>query len=493
MGSFADPRRSEGLVLGRREYLLAGLALTFLKIAVDWSVAVGLFHRQWALRRYVFPGELFGLARMAPEDRTFYTTLATIAVPFVAVGVTLTLRRLRDAGLTPWLVLLFFLPLPFNVVFFLILSAIRSRRNDPLAAFRDLPGEPIPGKKKALPTSLQFDVTPLASMFPENDWACALVSVLITMPITAVLCLLSIDVLNTYGWGLFLGVPFGMTMAAVVLFGLRKPRDVGQCLGVGCLWFFASLAMLVIFGIDGAICVIMLAPLALPIVLLAAWAGYLVHRSSWSPHVPLALWLILVFNPTMIAAEGLAPRTPPLYQVTTALEVDAPPEIVWQHVIEFPKLPPPDDWVFRTGIAYPIRATIDGRGAGAVRKCEFSTGAFVEPIEVWEEPRLLRFSVTSNPPPMKEWSPFSDIHPRHLDDYLVSRRGEFRLVPLPEGRTRLVGSTWYRHTMWPAAYWKLWSDAIIHRIHLQVLRHVKRQAEGLGSKPAETLPRERIT
>ena len=28
-----------------------------------------------------------------------------------------------------------------------------------------------------------------------------------------------------------------------------------------------------------------------------------------------------------------------------------------------------------------------------------------------------------NPPPLREWSPF-DIHPPHLDHYLVSRRGQ---------------------------------------------------------------------
>ena len=51
----------------------------------------------------------------------------------------------------------------------------------------------------------------------------------------------------------------------------------------------------------------------------------------------------------------------------------------------------PDEWLFQTGLAYPVRAEIQGRGVGRVRTCEFSTGPFVEPIEVWDEPRLLRF------------------------------------------------------------------------------------------------------
>jgi len=107
-----------------------------------------------------------------------------------------------------------------------------------------------------------------------------------------------------------------------------------------------------------------------------------------------------------------------------------------------------------------------------VRRCVFSTGAFIEPIEVWEAPRLLKFSVEQNPAPLEEWTPYEHVTPPHLRGFLVSRGGQFHLVPLPGGRTLLEGTTWYRHTMWPAAYWRLWSDHIIHQIHLRVLRYI---------------------
>ena len=67
--------------------------------------------------------------------------------------------------------------------------------------------------------------------------------------------------------------------------------------------------------------------------------------------------------------------------------------------------------------------------------------------------------------------------PPHLDHALVSHRGEFRLTGMPGGRTLLEGTTWYRNHMWPSAYWRLWSDAIIHRIHRTVLEHIRRSAE----------------
>jgi len=154
--------------------------------------------------------------------------------------------------------------------------------------------------------------------------------------------------------------------------------------------------------------------------------------------------------------------------------------VVWRHVVSFGDLEEPPRWFFRLGIAYPRRATITGTGVGAVRRCEFSTGAFVEPITAWDAPSRLAFDVASQPPPMTEWSPYANLAPPHLSKSFRSRRGEFRLIGLPGGRTRLEGRTWYALDMQPLAYWTLWSDGIVHAIHARVLAHVRSLAEEDG-------------
>ncbi len=133
--------------------------------------------------------------------------------------------------------------------------------------------------------------------------------------------------------------------------------------------------------------------------------------------------------------------------------------------------------IFRAGIAYPTRAEIQGTGVGAVRHCMFSTGAFVEPITIWNEPSLLRFSVEQNPAPMEEWTMYEKIHPPHLEGFFVSQQGEFRLIQVSQNMTLLKGTTWYHHNLWPESYWKVWSDFVIHTIHRRVLRHIKLTAE----------------
>ena len=202
--------------------------------------------------------------------------------------------------------------------------------------------------------------------------------------------------------------------------------------------------------------------------------------------------LALAGLPAVMGLEHVLPPALPLLEVKSSVVVNAPPEKVWQNVVSFSELPPPEELIFKLGVAYPIRAEINGHGPGALRYCQFSTGPFVEPIEVWDAPRLLRFSVTHNPEPMEEWTPYRSVHPPHLEGFLESKGGQFRLVPLAEGRTLLEGTTWYHHHMWPAGYWQVWSDSIIHQIHLRVLNHVKKLSETNREDAAAGTPKPRV-
>ena len=64
-------------------------------------------------------------------------------------------------------------------------------------------------------------------------------------------------------------------------------------------------------------------------------------------------------------------------------------------------------------------------------------------------------------------------YPDTCTDISFRSRASFKLTPLPGNRTLLEGTTWYQHGLWPTEYWRWWSDAIIHRIHLRVLNHIQ--------------------
>jgi hypothetical protein len=442
--------------LDRAPYTIAGLALSGVKLTADRLVSELAFHRSWSPSIYLVPlGRGSRVDALAGADRAYVAALVALALPFVALGTWLTLRRLRSAGWSPWLVLLFFVPL-VNLAFFAALCLAPPRT--PVRA--DTTGVVMRAWQRWLPSS---------------HLGAALVAALATGLAATAFVAFATRALTEYGWGVFVALPFAQGLFAVWLVGARAGRVPGLAgaIGIPLASIAVTAGLLVAFAFEGAVCLLMAAPLAVP---LAVFGG-LVGRAILTLPRRRAAALVAGLVSMPIAFLGAMPspaRDAPRYAVVSRVIVDAPPERVWPHVIAFAPLPPPHELAFRMGIAYPMRAHIDGTGRGAIRYCEFSTGAFVEPITAWEAPRRLAFGVVRNPPPMRELSPWGAIDAPHLVNFLVADAGEFRLNPLPGGRTELVGTTWYRHHLYPAAYWRWWSDAIIHRVHLRVLEHVAR-------------------
>jgi len=456
----SDLWRWDGTV-DRVPYAIIGIVGFAVKHNLDRLVATIGFHKPWGIFNYIVPSPQSGsLFSLAPEDRALYATLLVLALPFIWTGVVLTLRRLRAAGLPLVLVTFFFVPV-LNLLFFLLLAMLPSRPRG---------GEERPSEGA------------LGRLIPESAVGSALMAVLFTVTAGLLVTLFGVGVLARYGWGLFVGVSFCLGFGAALLHGYHRPRSLASCLAVALCSMVMLAAVLLALAVEGVICLMMAGPIVGALVTLGGTLGYFVQRRSWQRAAPASamLWVVLVPS-LLMGVEEAAPPEAPLVEVRTTVEIDAPPEVVWTHVVSFSELPAPTEWIFRLGIAYPIRATIEGRGAGAVRHCVFSTGSFVEPIETWDEPRRLAFSVRSQPAPMDEWTPYPADRPPHLDGYLRSERGQFVITPLPGRRARLEGTTWYRHDLWPTAYWRLWSDAVIHGIHERVLRHIK----GLAESPTE--------
>jgi uncharacterized membrane protein YhaH (DUF805 family) len=458
---FSELWRWEGRI-DRGTYAGVGIGALVLKFVVDWLVAGGVFHRAWMPWSYwLFPLRLQTVPMMTGGiDATFAAVMLAIAIPFVWLGVTLTVQRLRDAGHPLWLAALFFVPI-INVLFFLLLCVLDSH-----------PREEV---KQAAPWP---ETRKLDSWIPHSKLGAGLASILVTVVVGLVFTLLSTQALKMYGTGLFVALPFCLGLFSVLVYSYHEPRSYFSCLTVSLVPVAMLGAVLLVVAIEGLICILMAAPFALGLSALGGALGYAIQAGYWrARQAPAMLSIVLLFSPSFIGAERLANRQPQTFVVKSAIEVNAAPEAVWKEVVSFGQIPPPKEMIFRAGIAYPIRAEMIGSGVGAVRHCVFSTGQFVEPIYVWDAPRLLQFGVSENPPPMRELTPYANIEPAHLHGYFVSHQGQFLLTPLPGGRTRLEGTTWYSHTIWPETYWHWWSDYVIHRIHMRVLEHIKSEVE----------------
>lgn len=436
----------EGRV-SRRTYLTSGLVLMALKYTVEATAIYLVTGNLWTPLDYAVPVYTLHLDKLGSAPAWFLLAFWLWMLPFVWTGAALSLKRARDAGASPLVTLLFFAPF-VNYVLMLVLAALRPREELP-------PAGP-----------------------PQTAATSAVRAAMIAVPVAAaaggVLAWLCATFLRSYGTTLFLGVPFGMGMLSGFLFCRSGPRTLGATLGVALLTGLVAGSLLLLVAIEGAVCLLMVAPVVLPLTLLGSLIGRLL---AFEGQATSRAALALVFLPPLAWAEHRS-LPPSRFEVASSIEVDAPPEVVWRNVIGFAEIPPPTHWLFSTGIAYPLRARIDGSGVGALRRCEFSTGAFVEPITTWDEPRRLAFDVVAQPDPMQEWSFYARLRPPHLEQGFRSRRGEFRLIALAGGRTRLEGSTWYDLDLAPVGYWRWMADGIVHRIHLRVLEHVKRLSEG---------------
>jgi hypothetical protein len=445
--------------INRVPYALVGLIGFAIKHNLDRLLA-WRFGRPWGFFNYWIPLDVAArISQLSPAESRFLATMVAMSIPFIWIGLVLTLKRLRSAGLASWLAILFFVPV-VNIFMCLLLCLWPPREASDFAR---------------MPASRNTQ-TWLDRLIPKSAVGSALMAVLLMAGAVLALTEFAATIMSQYGWGLFVALPFCLGLGSVLLYGYHEPRSLSSCMAV-CLMAAAVVVLgLLAWAMEGLACIILVAPIALALTLLGGIFGYEIqHYARQSRDIRVTFSVVLLFAPAILGAEHLYPQAHTTFAVKTAIEINAPPEQVWRQVIAFTEIPEPHELLFRAGIAYPIRAEMIGSGVGAERHCIFSTGAFVEPIQIWDEPRLLKFSVTSNPPPMEEWTPYPRINPPHLHGFLVSNGGQFLLTPLPGGRTRLEGTTWYRHSMWPEFYWRVWSDYIIHRIHLRVLRHIRQQ------------------
>jgi hypothetical protein len=285
----------------------------------------------------------------------------------------------------------------------------------------------------------------------------------------------SVFFLVDYGLGVFVFTPIFIGMGAAILFNGREKKPLKSSIGMAFISVGIYCSGLLFFAMEGAICILMAAPLGLLLAVIGAVLGDLLmnYRRKSATNIFIAF---TIFIPSLMGFESGQEDREELFSVTTSVIIDRDPQTVWDQVIAFNRIEEPTEWLFRAGIAYPIHAEIKKRGDSIIRYCNFSTGSFIEPITTWKEPELLAFSVEATPAPLQEISPY-EIEPAHLHGYFVSKKGQFRLIALPNGQTKLEGTTWYYHKIKPSFYWRIWSNYIIHSIHNRVLQHIRRQAE----------------
>src|SRR5947207_1302065 len=115
-----------------------------------------------------------------PRERLFYTTMAIGAVPFITIGVWLTVLRLRSVGLSSAWAVLFFVPV-VNFAFFAVLCSLPERLPKAIPVSQ----EPNPSTPSESPLPLPYSQIPdpplaaLDRLLPANPAALKAVAILL--------------------------------------------------------------------------------------------------------------------------------------------------------------------------------------------------------------------------------------------------------------------------------------------------------------------------
>jgi hypothetical protein len=378
----------------------------------------------------------------------------------------LAFRRAKDADLNQAVAVVALVPI-LQIVVVLCLCAAPSQEAADHPRLAEAQDRPRPTEALA-PSAMAEQST--APQFMRA----ALVGVVAGALLTVLAVAIGTLIFGTYGFGLFLLTPF--VIGAITAYLANKDRDIGAfdtsllvALSIG----LGSVALILV-ALEGAICIIMAAPIGLVFALLGGALGRAIALSARRPARETLSCLALV--PLVFATEFVLPATTRFDTVQT-IEVHAPSEIVWQSILSTDPVEGPLALPSRLGVAYPIRGEIIGEGVGAVRRGEFSTGTAIEHISEWEPNRRLAFVVVDDIPAMRELSPYEHVHAPHAVGYFRTLYTSLELVRRPNGYTEIIERTSHELRLDPVLYWLPMARWVVHENNGRVLAHIRRHAE----------------
>lgn len=257
-------------------------------------------------------------------------------------------------------------------------------------------------------------------------------------------------IFRAYGWGLFVLTPFVVGFTTGFLVNRRELQSLKATNGLVLLSAALGCFGLILFALEGLICLLLASPLA---ALIAIAGGALGRRAARMGKDPMGPVYCVALLPAMFAADALFP--PAITMMTNeSIVIEASAPQVWRAVTSDEPIREPATLAGRLGLAYPERARLSGKGVGASRTGYFSTGEARERVTAWEEGKLLGFAVLTQPPAMKEASPYERVHAPHVDGYFETGETQFELQPLSRQRTLLTIRAAHRLRIDPVIYWE---------------------------------------
>lgn len=383
-------------------------------------------------------------------SNTVMVVVGLTLVLFLAVAwalVALAFRRAIDCNASGWIAPLAMVPIvQIPVILYLCVA--------PSRAVSDRPRVTVGGSIKVWRFAAQG----------------ALVGVGLTVGAVAIAAL----VFGTYSYGMFVVSPLVAGMTAAYL--ANRKTDIGKTRTF--LTSLAALAIgsvaLILAALEGIICIVMAAPLAVGFAFVGSLAGRslaMLARPSTGQNLSAIALLPLVF-----AWDAAVQPTSEFASYQTA-KINAPAGIVWQSIVDMGTIEETPALPFLLGVAYPVSGQIFGKGVGAKRHGVFSTGTAVERITEWVPEKKLAYVVVEDVPALIELSPYEHVYAPHAVGYFRTLLTSFELHAKTGETTEIILQTSHELKIDPAFYWLPITKWVVLKNNARVLAHIKRRAE----------------
>jgi hypothetical protein len=272
-------------------------------------------------------------------------------------------------------------------------------------------------------------------------------------------------------------VPIGVGFLTVVLAG-EGARRVPSSVALPAVTSIACLAFVLAAGVEGIICVILVAPAFLLFAAVGGLLGGGMRRLARSRRVYASgIATILLLPYAAAPLEGRLPLPDTRRVVETRVIVRADAAAVWRNVVRPTGIRPEENQTrlaHRIGFPRPITATLSTEGLGGSRYAIFERGVMLrETVTEWVPGRRMAFTIDP-----------ASIPSRALDEHVTVGGpffdvidGSYEVVPLDGGRVELRLRTTHRLSTHFNLYAGFWTDLLMRQIQENLLHVVRTRAE----------------
>ena len=234
------------------------------------------------------------------------------------------------------------------------------------------------------------------------------------------------------------------------------------------------LAVSMLIGWEGTICLIMAIPVMLPL----AMAGGLAMRIIFNLKNRNLVFAAFTIMPLPLAmAEEFIPLPQEMQVVRNSILIEAPAEVVWRKIVRVEKITEPQESPFFTmGFPRPIEAVLSGDGVGQTRLATFERGLqFVEKVTDWKVNEKLGFSIEADP----KATPLTtlDEHVTVGGAFFDVLSGTYEIHRLNARECELILYSRHRISTHFNFYARLWSRYLMSEIQWNILQVIKQRAE----------------